>query len=155
VQRTNQRRRIDRVNITYPSANSLRLNMNVRLSGIARIPNVGNLLAKLDLITNLHLDAAWAEMAEHQKASATNVEDDVIAALVVAVRRSDLLVGPAVLDEGHLTVRRRKYRLAVDVVASQLVTSRLVCAALTRLQNVDGVTSASGDAIGTGFAAGR
>jgi hypothetical protein len=140
VQRTNQRRRIDRVNITYPSANSLRLNMNVRLSGIARIPNVGNLLAKLDLITNLHLDAAWAEMAEHQKASATNVEDDVIAALVVAVRRSDLLVGPAVLDEGHLTVRRRKYRLAGDVVASQLITSRLVCAALTRLQNVDGLT---------------
>jgi hypothetical protein len=44
------------------AANALRLNMDVRLGGIARVFDFGNRLAKLELIADLDLDAAWAEI---------------------------------------------------------------------------------------------
>ena len=144
VQRTNGGLDVHGGEVPNASAYRLGLNMQVRLSRVSRVSNSGNLLADLDLITNLHLDATRAEMCEHQKAPTTNVNDDVVAALVVAVRRSDLLVWPALLDERHAAVGGGQYGLEVDVVARQLGTSRLVGAAGLLLQNVKCVTLSRG-----------
>jgi hypothetical protein len=84
-------------------------------------------------------------MRHHQITPAADVYDDVVAALEVAVRRSDPLVGPTVLDECHCAVGWREYRFAIDVIAGQLGVSRLVCAAVARLENVEGVTLGRGD----------
>jgi hypothetical protein len=93
MQRSNKRRGVNCGDVPDTSAHGLGLNIQVRFSGVARVSYVGNSLATPDLITNFDPDAAWAEMAEHEKASATNVEDDVIAALEAAVCRSDCWSG--------------------------------------------------------------
>jgi hypothetical protein len=140
VQRTKDGRGVHGGNVPDAGTYALRLDMKVRLGGIARISHFRNRLACLDLITDLDLDGAWAEMRHHQVAAAANIDDDVVATLEMAVRRSDRLVWPAILDEGHRPFGRREYRLAIDVAAGQLSTSQLVGEAVARLENVDGVT---------------
>src|SRR5207342_1115794 len=100
-----------------------------------------------DVVADLDVNAAWAEMRHHQITPAADVYDDVVAALEVAVRRSDLLVWPAVLDERHCAIGRREYRFAIDVVAGQLGTSRLVGTAVASLENVESVSLSRGDVV--------
>jgi hypothetical protein len=103
------------------------------------------LLAQPDVIADLDLDAGRAEMRHLQIAAAANVNDDVVAALEVPISRSDLLVRPAILNEGYGAIGRREYRFAIDVVAGQCSASRLVGAAVARLENVESITLGRGD----------
>ena len=67
--------------------------MEVRLGGVPRVSNFGNRLTDIDMITDLDLNAARAEVRHHQKTPATDIQDDVVAALVTTVGRSNRLVG--------------------------------------------------------------
>jgi hypothetical protein len=78
---------------------------------------------------------------------AADVNDDVVAALEVTISRSDLLVRPAILDEGYGAIGRGEYRFAIDVVAGQRLASRLVGAFVARLENVESITLGRGDVV--------
>jgi hypothetical protein len=147
VQRTKDSWGVHRGDIPNAGTNGLSLYMEVRLGRVPRISNSGNRLTDIDMITDLDLNAARAEMGHHQKMPATDVQDDVVAALVMAVGRSNRLVGPAVLDKGHGAGGGRNYLLAVDVVADQIGASRSVGAAALNLENVQGVTLGGGDLV--------
>jgi hypothetical protein len=90
---------------------ALGLNVQVWLTGIARVSDFCNRLAELDLISDLGLDAAWAEMPYQQIAPATDVDDDVVSAWVLAVGRSDRHVWSAIQDECHGAGGGREHRL--------------------------------------------
>ena len=107
VERANQCGDVHCGEITKAGPYALGLNVQVWLSGIARVSDFGNRLAELDLITDLHLDAAWAEMPYQQVASATNVDDDVVSAWVLAVGRSDRHVWSAVQDSTRAAIARK------------------------------------------------
>jgi hypothetical protein len=103
---------VDGGHISNAGTYGLGLNVEMWLSGIARVSYFGDLLADLDLLADFDLNAAWAEMSQHQIAPATDVDDHVIAALVTAVSRSDHLVGPAIQNEGHNPVGGGEHRFA-------------------------------------------
>ena len=123
VQRADNFRDIHSLDISNAGTYGLGLNVEVWLSGIARVSYLGNLLAERDLITNLDLNAARAEMSHQQIAPTTDVDDHVIAALVATVGRSDHLVRSAVQYEGDNPIGDREHRFAVDVVAGELAAA--------------------------------
>jgi hypothetical protein len=58
VQRTKDGRRIHGGDVPNARADGLGLDVEVRLSRIARVPDLGNRLAQLDVIADLDSDAA-------------------------------------------------------------------------------------------------
>jgi hypothetical protein len=66
VQRADNFRDIHGLDISNAGTYGLGLNVEVWLSGIAGVSYLGNLLAELDLIANLDLYAARAEMSHQQ-----------------------------------------------------------------------------------------
>jgi hypothetical protein len=117
VQPTDDGRDVHRGDIPNPSAYGLCLNVEMWLGGIAGVSDIGNLLADLDLITDLDFDAAWPEMAHQQEVPATDVDHDVVAALVAAVCRSDCLVRPAINNGSPVGGTRAKI-IAATITAS-------------------------------------
>jgi len=90
VQRTDGGHDVHGGDVPNAGAYRLGLNMQVRLSRVSGVSHFGNLLAELDMITDLDLDTAGSEMCHQYVSSAANVDDDVIAALIVAISRSFL-----------------------------------------------------------------
>jgi hypothetical protein len=130
VQSANQSGSVNGGDIPNTSTDGLGLDVQMRLGGIARVPHLGKRLAELHVITDLNLDAAGTEMRHHQKVAASNVEDDVVTTLIAPVRRSDLLVRPAVEYEGHYAIGGCEYRFSVDVIVGDLRPAWLVATAV-------------------------
>ena len=136
MQRTNSGRHVHGGDIPDACTDGLGLNMEVRLGRVSGVSDSGKRLANLDLITDLDLDTPWTEMCHQHIPSAANVYDDVVAALIMAISRSDRLIGPAIENEGHGARGGCKHCLSIDVVTGQPGVARLVSTAIPRLENV-------------------
>jgi len=94
-------------NISNAGTEGLGLEVQMGLGRIAGVAHFRDWLAHGDVITNLDLNTPRAEMCHLQIMPTADVDDDVVAALEVTIPRSDLLVRPAILDEGYGSICRR------------------------------------------------
>lgn len=132
-------------NISNAGTEGLGLDVQMGLGRIAGVAHFRDWLAHGDVITNLDLNTPRAEMCHLQIMPTADVDDDVVAALEVTIPRSDLLVRPAILDEGYGSICRREDRFPVDVVAGQRLASRLMCTPVAPLEYVERITLRRGD----------